>query len=257
MGVPDADRHDLLRWANTTLDFEGRELGETNDEVADAAGAMAAYGTQFVAGKRRTPGDDLISALAMAEFEGDDGERRPMTELELLMFFNLLVIAGSETTRNSIAMGMVALIEHPDQLGALRDDRSLMPTAVEEILRWTSATTYNRRTATRDTTIGGHSIEQGAKVTLWWPSANRDERVFEDAATFDIGRTPNPHLSFGHRSHVCLGATLARMEIRLILGELLDRLEDFELTGPVERVRTNKHAGVWRVPMSYRRRPGT
>ncbi len=254
MGVPEHDRHDLLRWANTTLDFEGRELGETNEEVAEAASAMASYGTQFVAERRQSPTDDLISTLAQAEFEHDDGARRPMSELELLMFFNLLVIAGSETTRNSIALGMVALIENPDQLEALRDDRSLMPTAVEEILRWSSATTYNRRTATRETTIGGHSIERGAKITLWWPSANRDEQVFDDPARFDISRTPNPHLSFGHRSHICLGATLARMEIRLIIGELLDRLEDFELTGPVERVRTNKHAGIWRVPMSYRRR---
>jgi cytochrome P450 len=257
MGVPDRDRHDLLKWANTTLDFEGRELGETNEEAAAAATAMSAYGTRFVADKRRAPGDDLISALAGAEFEDDGGVHRPMSELELLMFFNLLVIAGSETTRNSIALGMVALIENPDQLDALRDDRSLMPTAVEEILRWTSATTYNRRTATRDATIGEKKIERGAKVTLWWPSANRDEEVFADAGRFDIRRSPNPHLSFGHRSHVCLGATLARMEIRLLLGELLDRLEGFELTGPVERVRTNKHAGIWHVPMAYRRRGGT
>jgi cytochrome P450 len=256
MGVPDHDRHDLLRWSNTTLDFEGRELGETNEDVAAAASAMAAYGARFVADKRGAPGDDLISTLARAEFEDEDGTRRPMTEHELLMFFNLLVVAGSETTRNSIALGMVALVEHPDQLEALRKDRSLMPTAVEEILRWTSATTYNRRTATRQTTIGDQSIEQGAKVTLWWPSANRDERVFDEPGRFDITRAPNPHLSFGHRSHVCLGSALARMEIRLVLGELLDRLEDFELTGPVERVRTNKHAGICRVPMSYRLRRG-
>ena len=254
MGVPDQDRHDLLRWSNATLDFEGRELGETSEEAAAAARALADYGTQLVADKRYAPGDDLISTLAHAEIEDDDGACRPMTELELLMFFNLLVVAGSETTRNSIALGMVALIENPDQLEALRNDRSLMPTAVEEILRWTSATTYNRRTVTRDTTLGGHPMEQGAKVTLWWPSANRDEEVFEHANRFDIRRTPNPHLSFGHRSHVCLGATLARMEIRLVFGELLHRLEDFELTGPVERVRTNKHAGVWRVPLSYRPR---
>ena len=167
------------------------------------------------------------------------------------MFFNLLVVAGSETTRNSIALGMVALIEHPDQLEALRSDRSLMPTAVEEILRWTSATLYNRRTATRDTELGGHVIAAGDKVTLWWPSANRDESVFEDPFRFDIRRDPNPHLTFGHRTHFCLGANLARLEIRVILDEVLDRLENFELTGPVERVRTNKHAGVWHVPMRF------
>jgi cytochrome P450 len=172
----------------------------------------------------------------------------------MLMFFNLLVVAGSETTRNSIALGMAALIEHPDQLEALRRDRSLMTTAVEEILRWSSATLYNRRTATRATELRGHAIDQGAKVTLWWPSANRDESVFADPFRFDIRRTPNAHLTFGHRTHYCMGANLARLEIRVIFDELLDRLEAFELTGPVERVRTNKHAGVWHMPMAFRPR---
>ncbi len=254
MGVPDADRHDLMTWSNTTLDYEGRELGETNQAVAEAAGSMAAYGSELIAAKRKVPGDDIISAVARALIEDDLGASRPLTDLELLMFFNLLVVAGSETTRNSIALGMVALIEHPDQLEALRNDRSLMPTAVEEILRWTSATLYNRRTTTRPTELGGQAIDVGAKVTLWWPSANRDESVFDDPFRFDIGRRVNPHLAFGYRTHFCMGANLARMEIRVILDELLDRLEDFELTGPVERVRTNKHAGVCRVPMRFRRR---
>jgi cytochrome P450 len=254
MGVPDADRHDLMDWSNTTLDFEGRELGESNDRVTQAASSMAAYGSDLIAERKQTPGSDIISVVAGAHIERDDGEHRALSDLELLMFFNLLVVAGSETTRNSIALGMVALIEHPDQLDALRDDRSLMPTAVEEILRWTSATLYNRRTATRDTELGGHLVEQGDKVTLWWPSANRDEAVFEDPFRFDIRRTPNPHLTFGHRTHFCLGANLARLEIRVILDEVLDRLEDFELTGGVERVRTNKHAGVWHVPMRFRTR---
>jgi cytochrome P450 len=254
MGVPDADRHDLMTWSNTTLDYEGRELGETNEAVAEAAGSMAAYGSALMAEKRKVPGDDIISAVAHGVIEDDVGASRPLTDLELMMFFNLLVVAGSETTRNSIALGMVALIEHPDQLEALRHDRSLMPTAVEEILRWTSATLYNRRTTTRSTELGGQAIDVGAKVTLWWPSANRDESVFDEPFRFDIGRTVNPHLAFGHRTHFCLGANLARMEIRVILDEVLDRLEDFELTGPVERVRTNKHAGVCRVPMRFRRR---
>ncbi len=117
-----------------------------------------------------------------------------------------------------------------------------MPLAVEEILRWTTATLYNRRTATIDTEIDGRRIAEGDKVTLWWPSANRDESVFEDPFRFEIRRDPNPHLTFGHRTHFCLGANLARMEIRVILEEVLDRLEDFELIGPVKRVRTNKHA---------------
>jgi cytochrome P450 len=254
MGVPDADRHDLMAWSNATLDFEGRELGESNERVTEAAASMAAYGSQLIDAKKRAPGGDIISVVAAAQIEDADGVTRPLSELELLMFFNLLVVAGSETTRNSIALGMVALIEHPDQLVALRDDRSLMAPAVEEILRWTSATLYNRRTATRATELGGFPVAAGDKVTLWWPSANRDESVFDDPFRFDITRTVNPHLTFGHRSHFCMGANLARMEIRVVLDELLDRLEGFELTGPVERVRTNKHAGVSHVPMTFRPR---
>jgi cytochrome P450 len=255
MGVPDADRHDLMAWSNTTLDFEGRELGQTNELVAQAAASMAEYGTNLIEAKKKAPGDDIISTVAHAVIEDPDGQGRPLSDLELLMFFNLLVVAGSETTRNSIALGMVALIEHPEQLEALRVDRSLMPSAVDEILRWTSATLYNRRTATRSADLGGQTIQTGDKVTLWWASANRDESVFADPFRFDITRSPNPHLTFGHRTHFCLGANLARVEIRVILDELLDRLEGFELSGPVERVRTNKHAGVIHVPMTFRARP--
>jgi cytochrome P450 len=257
MGVPDADRHDLMAWSNATLDFEGRELGESNQKVAEAAASIAEYGGRLIDARKRAPGGDIISVVAAARIEDPDGVTRPLSDLELLMFFNLLVVAGSETTRNSIALGMVALIEHPDQLAALRDDRSLMALAVEEILRWTSATLYNRRTATRATELGGCPVAPGDKVTLWWPSANRDESVFEDPFRFDITRAANPHLTFGYRSHFCMGANLARMEIRVVLDELLDRLEGFELTGPVERVRTNKHAGVSHVPMAFRPRAST
>lgn len=254
LGVPDAERHALLEWSNTTLDYEGRELGETNDQVAAAAASMAAYGTTLIEERRACPGDDLVSVVAHARVDDGAGRERPLSDLELTMFFNLLVVAGSETTRNSIALGMAALIEHPDQLETLRRDRTLMPTAVEEILRWTSATLYNRRTATRDTEVAGTPVRRGDKLTLWWPSANRDEAVFDDPFRFDIRRDPNPHLSFGHRAHFCLGANLARLEIRVLLDELLDRLEGFELTGPVQRVRTNKHAGVWHMPMAFRTR---
>lgn len=251
MGVPDGDRHDLMTWSNATLDFEGRELGETSEKVTEAAAAMAAYGTDLVEARKRDPGEDIISVVCQARIDDEHGDPRPLTDLELLMFFNLLVVAGSETTRNSIALGMVALIENPDQLRALRDDRSMMATAVEEILRWTSATLYNRRTATRPTVVHGQPIAQGDKVTLWWASANRDETVFDEPFRFDISRDPNPHLTFGHRSHFCLGANLARMEVRILFDEILDRLDGFELAGPVRRVRTNKHAGVSHVPLQF------
>jgi cytochrome P450 len=255
LGVPDGDRHDLMAWSNTTLDYEGRELGESSEAVAQAAAAMAEYGSRLIVDKRGAPDGGLLSVVARARIDDDSEGTRPLTDLELLMFFNLLVVAGSETTRNSIALGMVALIEHPEQLDALTRDRSLMDTAVEEILRWTTATLYNRRTVTRDTELGGRHLATGDKVTLWWPSANRDESVFDQPFDFDITRHPNPHLTFGHRTHFCLGANLARLEISVLLGEVLDRLEGFELAGPVERVRTNKHAGVSHVPLTFRRRP--
>ncbi len=250
LGVPEEDRHDLLAWATTTLDHEGRELGESTGAVDRAAAALAAYGGALVAERRARPGDDLLSAAVL----GGAGSGRALDDLELLMLFNLLVVAGSETTRNAIALGLVALVEHPDQLADLRDDRSLMGTAVEEILRWTTATLYNRRTATRDAALAGTPIAAGDKVTLWWASANRDEAVFADPFRFDVRRHPNPHVSFGHRSHVCLGAALARLEIRCVLDEVLDRWDDLALAGPVTRVRTHKHAGVSHVPLTFRPR---
>ena len=166
------------------------------------------------------------------------------------MLFNLLVAAGSETTRNSIAVGVLALVEHPGQWLALRDDRRLLPGAVEEILRWASSTPYNRRTATRDVTVGGAQLRAGDKVTLWWASANRDEDVFAEPFRFDVRRDPNPHLAFGHGTHFCLGGALARLEIRVLLDVLLDRVETLAVTGPIEWGRSNKHAAVRRLPVA-------
>ena len=249
LGVPEEDRHDLMAWSNATLDYEGRELGESSEAAQHAAQAMAAYGTALIEAKRRAPGDDMLSALVGAEVEGDDGEQAPLGELELQMFFSLLIAAGSETTRNAIALGVAALVEHPDQWARIDEDRSLLPSAVEEILRWTSPTLYNRRTATRDGAIAGVPVRQGDKVTLWWASANNDERVFDQPRRFDVRRDPNPHVAFGYRTHFCLGANLARLEIRVMLEALLERFSSIELAGPIERFRTNKHAGVRHMPV--------
>jgi cytochrome P450 len=163
--------------------------------------------------------------------------------------FKPSTIAGSETTRNAIAHGLYALANHPEQLALLRSDPTLMDSAVEEILRWTSPVSYNRRTATRDTELGGQKISAGDKVSLWWPSANRDEAVFEDPFRFDLRRHPNPHVSFGHGLHHCLGAGLARSEIRLVFEELLARFEGIEITGEPEWARTNKHHGMRHLPV--------
>jgi cytochrome P450 len=249
LGVPQEDRHLLIGWADATLDYDDRELGEQSTKAQDASVEMFQYGTALVAEKRRCPADDLMSVVAHAAVEGDDGTSGPLTELEQQMFFNLLIAAGSETTRNTIAAGVLALIEHPDQWDRLRVDRSLLPTAVEEMLRWASSTTYNRRTATLDTAIGGQEIAAGDKVTLWWGSANFDEDVFVDPFRFDVGRSPNPHLAFGHGPHFCLGAALARTEISLVFDALLDRFDGIELAVPVEWVRSNKHTGIRHLPV--------
>jgi cytochrome P450 len=162
----------------------------------------------------------------------------------------LVFVAGSETTRNSIAGGLLALIERPDQLTALQRDRSLVPSAVEEILRWTSATAYNRRTATRDVELGGQRIRAGEKTTHWYPSANRDDAVFDDPFRFDVARDPNPHVAFGGGLHHCLGAALARTEVRVMFEALIDRFTGFELTGPVEWGRSNKHTSIRHLPIA-------
>jgi cytochrome P450 len=201
--------------------------------------------------KRVEGGDDIFGTVALATIEDEDGRSGPLSDLELLMFFNLLIAAGSETTRNAIALGMAALIEHPEQWDLLRQVPATRPGAVEEVLRWSSPTLYNRRTATCDVEIAGLKIRAGDKVTLWWASANRDEAVFDDPFRFDIRRSPNPHLAFGHRSHFCLGANLARLEIRIMFEEIQARFDHLSLDGPVERFRTNKHAGVKHMYVTF------
>lgn len=245
LGVPQEDRHRLFAWANATLDYDGRDLGELDERTRVAQASMFEYGAWLIGEKRRAPGDDMLSAVLHGTI--DDA---PPTELESLMFFNLLIAAGSETTRNSLAVGLLALIEHPSAWDALRDDPAVMPTAVEEILRWASSTAYNRRTATCDVTLADRGIAAGDKVTLWWSSANRDEAVFPEPFRFDVRRQPNRHLAFGHGNHFCLGAILARLEIRLVLEALIARVERCALAGPVEWTRSNKHTGIRHMPVT-------
>ncbi len=248
MGIPEEDRHQLFGWIEHSFDFKGeREAFETNDEVALAAASMFSYGTALIAEKRAHPSDDMLSVVCHARL---DGEQPPqLTDQELQFFFSLLWAAGADTTRNAIAGAVVAMRAFPDQLALLRDDRSVMPTAIEEIVRWTHPASYNRRTATRAIDLAGCRIERGDKVVFWEASANRDERVFEEPFRFDLRRDPNPHLGFGHGIHHCLGANLARLEIRVVFDELLDRVHDVEITGDVEWTRSNKHTGIRRLPV--------
>ncbi len=169
-------------------------------------------------------------------------------------FFSLLFAAGSETTRNAIAGGLLALLERPAQLAALRAEPGVLATAIEEMLRWTTPSPSKRRTATRLTELGGHPIRPGDKVLFWEGSANRDERVFANGMELDIRREPNPHLAFGHGVHFCLGASLAQLEMRVVFAELLAAFPYYELAGPVEWTRSNRHTGIRHLPLRMWRR---
>lgn len=253
MGIPEADRHRLFEWIEPSFDFkDDREAFETNDEVARAATAMFAYGTQLIAEKRAHPADDMLSVVCNATLPGEDPPQ--LADQELQFFFSLLWAAGADTTRNAIAGAIVALTDCPDQFRILRDDQDALATGIEEIVRWTHPAAYNRRTATRTAALGGHEIRAGDKVVFWEASANRDDLVFDEPFRFDVRRQPNPHLGFGHGVHHCLGASLARLEIRVVMTELLARAGSIELAGPVEWTRSNKHTGIRRMPVRLRAR---
>src|SRR5437588_387059 len=191
--------------------------------------------------------NDIISVLLHAEVDGES-----LSELEFDLFFLLLSVAGNETTRNLISHGMLALIEHPDQRARLLRDPSLLPGAVEEMLRFGTPVMHFRRTASRDTEIAGQPVAEGDKVVIWYVSANRDENVFPDPHRFDVERSPNEHVAFGGGGpHFCLGANLARMEIRALFDAVLRRLPDMELAGPVERLRSNFINGIKHMPVSF------
>ena len=199
------------------------------------------------ADRRANPRDDIMTALVQAEI---DGER--LDDAELNLFFITLIVAGNETTRNLINHSMLALIDHPDQAQRLRDDPSLWDTGVEEMLRWGSSIHNFRRTATRDTELRGVPIKEGDKVVLYYASANRDEEVFDDPHRFDVGRTPNDHVTFGGGGvHFCLGASLARAEIRATMRQLVERLPDLELAGEPDRLHSDFVNGIKTMPVRF------
>jgi cytochrome P450 len=255
LGVPEQDRHRLLASVEHTFDIR---VGDAPDSSVQQANLirngqqqMLAYAGELLASKRAHPTDDMLSIVVHAKLE--DVEPPQLTEAELYSFFLLLFAAGAETTRGAVSAGMLALLERPDELQLLRDDRSLLPTAVEEILRWTSPSPSKRRTATVDTELAGHHVERGQKVLVWEASANRDESAFAAADTFDIRRSPNPHLAFGSGVHFCLGANLARLEIRLLLDEMLEHFSEIEQASAPEWTRSNRHTGVRKLMITGRR----
>ena len=265
LGVDGAQWPRFFEWSEAVIPGESER---SEEERGLLQMEMWEYLIGVAEERRRVPADDLVSvlanvgssstspsALSFSQSNGgadaaDGGER--LSEAELAMFLIQLLVAGNETTRNLISGGLVALSERPDQWAALRADRSLIPGAVEELLRWTTPVISFMRTATASTSIRGQEVSSGDPVLLVYASANRDEAVFgDDAGQFRIDRHPNPHVSFGFGPHFCLGAALARLEARVVLSELLDRFESVAPAGPVERTPSPVIAGVRHAPLVF------
>ena len=235
LGIPDSERHWLFEAIEPQFDFGGSRSAEVSQlSPEDAATRMYTYGVDLIAAKRAAPADDMLSVVAAED---------SLSALELYLFFSLLFSAGAETTRNAIAGGLSALASHPSQWALLRSDPSLLPTAIEEMVRWTSPSPSKRRTVTSPALLGTCTLQPGDKVVVWEGSANRDPLVFPHADTFDITRKPNPHLGFGFGVHYCLGANLARLELRVLFEELLLRFSTVEVES-LEWTRSNRHTGL-------------
>jgi cholest-4-en-3-one 26-monooxygenase len=247
IGLPEADWPRMFQISNLLIGANDPDYQSHHGGPEAAAIEIYAYCDAVAADRRAHPRDDLMTTLVHAELDGDR-----LSDVELNLFFVTLVVAGNETTRNLINHAMLALVDHPEEAGRLRRDPSLWDTAVEEMLRWGTSITNFRRTATRDTELRGRSIAEGDKVVLYYTSANRDEEVFDDPYRFDVGRTPNDHVTFGGGGvHFCLGANLARAEIRAIMRQLVERLPDLHPVGEARRLRSDFVNGIKTMPVTF------
>lgn len=247
LGVPQHDRGKLFDWSNKMVGSSDPEYLVTSDEAMNVSVEMFTYANALGEEKRATPTGDIVTAIVNAEVEGEQ-----LSEMEFDMFFMLLTVAGNETTRNAITHGMLAFLEHRDQWDRLRENPDLFDSAAEEIVRWASPVIYFRRSVTHDTELRGQQLKAGDKITVWYPSANRDDDVFERPFDFDVGRHPNPHLGFGGRGpHFCLGSNLARLEIKALFEELTRRIPDITAVEPPARLRSNFIHGIKHLPVEW------
>jgi cholest-4-en-3-one 26-monooxygenase len=248
MGVPQHDRHKVFEWSNRMIGSQDPEYAVSQEDYMGAAMEMFTYANDLAAEKRANPGDDIISVLLNAEVEGER-----LSDIEFDLFFQLLAVAGNETTRNLISHGMLALMENPGERDKVIADPSLLPAAVDEMLRYASPVMYMRRTAQVDTELHGDTIKKGDKVALWYIAADHDPDVFNDPHTFQVTRKPADELvAFGGGGpHFCLGTHLARLEIQVMFEELLNRVPEMSLDGPVERLRSNFINGIKHMPVKF------
>jgi cytochrome P450 len=244
LGIPAEDRQYILSMTLRHFGAEDPEYREIAEDLTSAGADFAEYFTKVVKDRRACPAQDISTVLAHATLRGE-----PLPAAQLLGYFGILATAGHDTTSSTIAGGLQALIEHPDQLRRLREDPSLVPAAVEEMIRWVSPVNSFMRTAAAGTQIRGQEIAAGESVLLLYSSANRDEDVFDEPDRFDVARSPNRHLAFGQGAHVCLGAGLARMETRAFFSELIPRLGEIELAGEPELVKTFFVGGLKHLPI--------
>jgi len=247
VGIPEADRPQLGALADRVQGFDDPELGGGDGENTEAIREMSAYALELARDKRRSPRDDIATAILQADLDGES-----MSDDAFAAFFVLLITGGIETTKAAISGGMLALTEHPDQWTALRRDPDALPGAIEEMIRWVTPIQHFRRTATRDTMISDQPIREDDKVVVWYASANRDEAVFEDPFRFDIARTPNEHLSFGFGRHYCLGANLARLEMRVVFEAILERGVEVERRGEIDHLLSSFTNSLKRMPVEMR-----
>jgi cholest-4-en-3-one 26-monooxygenase len=250
LGVPESDRALLFRWTNEVIapeDPEFQREGSAETTVEQARIELFQYFDAMSRDRKAKPLDDIVSTVVQGSIDG-----RELPPIELLSYYLLLVVAGNETTRNAMTGGMLAFLANPGEWQKLRRDAALLEPAVEEIVRWTSPVIQFCRTPNEDYVLRGKTIQAGQNCCLFYPSANRDEEVFEDPDTFRIDRSPNHHIGFGVGEHVCLGAHLARLELRTAFAALRDRLEHAELAGRVERQRSSFVGGIKRAPMRWK-----
>lgn len=247
-GLPREDWHLMPAWAAAAIEISANDPESDRDALIATLTEMGTYAFELIHRLRSEPDDSIFSHIIQATIPGEDNEPRALDDMELISFFNLLITGGVETTSNAISSGLHTLLGHPEQYEDLKNDfDKLIDNTVEEVLRYTSPVHFNRRTASEDVEFAGHAIKRGEKVTVWYPSANRDEAVFDEPDRFDIHRkNASKHIAFGYGIHHCLGAALARMEIRIIFHEFIKMFGHRKVVpvGELKYIRSNRHQGV-------------